>query len=228
VNPKKAMRYIAIILVIPCIAFGISWKRSKHWGKAFKALAWTTTILGIFPIFYADCNLSDCLDPLIFNAKGNVRTDGIFSTLSPILFGIDMTLELAPVFLSPPLIVLGLAGLIFLYSRSTALPLFNARPYTITSFGSVMVALILISIFSVQFFFVPKGEPIRPMGWAVSVAFISICTFAVVELTSILAIILERPRYFGVIGILAGFVPDFFGTGILHFAAMIRGFVLEP
>lgn len=91
-----------------------------------------------------------------------------------------------------------------------------------------IAAHLLICLFSVQFFFVPAGSHIRPMGWAMFVGLVSVGAFIVVEPVSIISLFREKPRFLGVLGLVLGITPFPFSSLILHLAAMIRGFELSP
>jgi hypothetical protein len=194
--------------------------------KVCRILAWGATILGLILVTGGLWAVS--LDPLIFNSKGEYRTDGVFSLLSPVLLQIDMVLN-GGWFEGLPIFFIGLAGLVFIYSRDSARSAaFRSRPLTAVALVLVVVAHAIIIVVSLQFFFVPAGSAIRPMGWAAFVGIVSIVTFLLVEPIGIVAIIKERPRLLGVIGLVGGFTSFPLGSFILHLAARIKGFELEP
>jgi hypothetical protein len=128
-----------------------------------------------------------------------------------------------------PLFLLGLAGFVFLYSRDSVKFTFaSVRPFTVVAFVLILTALIMILASSIQFFFVPKGSSIRPMGWTLFVGVIDIFTFLIVESFSIIAIIKEKPRFLSVVSAICGILPFLFTSFILQFASKIKGFELEP
>ena len=199
---------------------------SERTQKIGKILAWSATILGC--ILISGMFWADILDPWIFNAKGDYRTDGIFRVLSPLLLRLNMTLALGW-FKGLPLLFIGVAGLVFLYGRtSTRFSVMRSRPFTSVALSVVVLAHVVVFAISVQFFFVPAGSAIRPMAWAMFVGIVSFLSFLVAEPASIVATIREKPRFLGVAGMIGGISPFFFSSFILHLAAWVKGFELEP
>lgn len=193
--------------------------------KAGKILAWSATIFGcmlITGIFWADI-----LDPLIFNAQGENRTDGVFAILSPVLLQLSMALHFGW-FKGLPLLFIGVTALVILYGRtSTRLSMVRSRPFTSVALVAIVLAHAIAFAVSAQFFFVPAGSEIRPMGWAMFVGIVSFLSFLVAEPASIVATIKEKPRFLGIIGMIGGITPFFLSSFILHLAARIKGFELE-
>jgi hypothetical protein len=189
-------------------------------------LAWGATIIGV--VLVTGCFWSDVLDHWIFNAKGDFRTDGIFSILSPIFFQINGVLN-GGWFEGLPLFFIGLAGLVFIYSRdSSRFAVLRSRPYSTVALVLVVMAHAVIVAVSAQFFFVPAGSQIRPMAWAMFVGIVSCVAFLLVVPVSIVATIKERPRLLGIIGLVGAFTSFPLSPFILHLAAWIKGFELEP
>jgi hypothetical protein len=139
---------------------GIMSSRSQ---KVCGFLAWSAVIIGL--ILVTGTFWADYLDPLIFNAEGDIRTGGIFSILSPILFQISIGLDFGW-FEGLPIFFIGLAGLVFIYSRDSArFAVIHSRPFTTVALVLVVVAHAVVFAVSTQFFVVPAGSEIRPMGW---------------------------------------------------------------
>ncbi len=86
----------------------------------------------------------------------------------------------------------------------------------------------LVFAFSVQFFFVPEGSQIRPIGWAFTMFVIAAGTAVVVVPTASFAMKKERPRLLGVIGLILGFTPIWFSSFLLQLASSNKGFQLVP
>jgi|SRR5579859_2406091 len=199
---------------------------SERAQKICRILAWGAAILGC--ILVTGMFWAGVLDPLIFDPKGEYRTDGIFPILSPLLLQLSMTLQLGW-FIGLPLLFTGVAGLVFLYGRkSSRFSAVRARPFTAVALVVVFLAHTIIFLISAQFFFVPAGSHIRPMGWAMFVAVVSFVSLLLVEPISIVATIKEKPRFLGIVGLVCGLTPFFFGSFILHFAAWVKGFELSP
>jgi len=194
--------------------------------KVSRFLAWAATIMGV--VLVTGCFWADVLDPWIFNAKGDYRTDGVFSILSPILLQVNMALG-GGWFEGLPIFFIGLAGLVFIYSRDNSrFAVLRSRPFTTVALVLVVMAHAVIVAVSAQFFFVPAGSEIRPMGWAGFVFIVSGVSFLLIVPASIVAIIKERPRLLGIIGLIGAFTSFPLSSFILHLAARIKGFELEP
>jgi hypothetical protein len=191
-----------------------------------KIVAWSAAIFGC--ILVTGTFWADVLDPLIFDAKGEYRTGGIFPILSPLLEQFNMALSFGW-FKGLPFLFIGVAGLVFLYGReSVRFTVVRSRPFTSVALTVVLLAHAIIFAISAQFFFVPAGSAIRPMGWAMFVGIVSLVAFLLAEPISVVATIKERPRFLGIIGMVGGITPFFFSSFILHLAARIKGFELEP
>jgi hypothetical protein len=164
------------------------------------------------------------LYPLRFDAKGEFRTGGFSVILSPLLTLMDLGW-----FTGLPFLFVGVAGLVFLYGkRSTRFAVVRSRPLTSAALAVVVFAHAIVFAISAQFFFVPAGAHIRPMGWAMFVAAVSFVSLLLVVPVSIVATIRERPRSLGFVGLLGGITPFFFSSLILHLAAWLKGFELSP
>jgi len=199
---------------------------SERAQKVCRILAWSATVLGC--VLVTGTFWADVFDPLIFDAKGEYRTDGIFPILSPLILRLSMTLHFGW-FKGLPLLFLGVAGLVFLYGRkSVRFASVRSRPFTSVALVIVVLAHAIIFAISAQFFFVPAGSHIRPMGWAMFVGIVSCVTFLLAVPTSIVASIKERPRWLGIIGLVGAFTSFPLSSYILHLAARIKGFELEP
>jgi hypothetical protein len=193
--------------------------------KFVKLIAWSATAIGL--VLVSGMFWSDLLNPFIFNAKGDYRTDGIFSTLSPILLSVSMSLHLGWL-RGLPILFVCLAGLVFIYSRtSVKLTAFRSRPFTATALVLVVMAHAIVVAVSVPLFFVPAGERIRPMGLAAFVCLVSFTTFLLVVPVSIVACIKEKPRWLGIIGLIGACTTLPVSMFILRLAARIKGFELE-
>jgi hypothetical protein len=105
---------------------------------------------------------------------------------------------------------------------------FGSRSFSTASLVVVVAAHVLVFLFSIQFFFVPAGSEIRPMGWAGFMFLIAAVAFVLGLPLGIIATIREKPKFLGIIGIVMSFTASFFSTFLLHFAERLKGFVLEP
>jgi len=199
---------------------------SEHAERVWKNLAWGATVLG--GILVSGTFWAGVFDPLIFDSTGESRTDGIFPILSPLLFRLSMTLHFGWI-KGLPLFFVGVGALVFLHGRkSVGLAVVRSRPFTAVALSIVVLSHAVIFAISAQFFFVPEGSHIRPMGWAMFVAIVSLMTFVLVAPVSIVATIREKPRFLGIVGLVGGFTPFFFSSFILNFAAWVKGFELSP
>jgi hypothetical protein len=189
--------------------------------KPIRVLSIVATLIGIFLIsgmFWAGV-----LDPLIFNSAGEYRTDGAFRTLSPVLLQARMRLSFGW-FYGIPLFLLGLIGTIALQPQSDSKDsIFQRHRLGFAALGVAAIAHILVLASSIQFFFVPAGSHIRPMGWALMMFIIGAGTFVVAVPIGAIAIRKERPRYLGAIGLVLGLTPFWFSSFLLHFAAWLKG-----
>lgn len=224
----KVLVKVLMFLIPPVLIFWIllwSANKGERAQKSGKILAWGATILGC--VLIAGGYLANFLNPLILGDHGD-RTDGIFRILSPLTLLLNRVLLIAQSLGSPFFLFIGVAGLIFLYGRSARFGVIRSRPFTFAAL--TIVVLIHAGIFasSVQFFFVPAGAEIRPMGWGLVVGILSLVSLAVVEPVSIMATIKEKPRFLGIIGMIGGITPFLLSSFILHLAARIKGFELEP
>jgi hypothetical protein len=194
--------------------------------NVLKPIAWTATLTGL--VLFSGMFWADVLNPLVFNSAGAYRTDGMFPLLSPILLRVNMALHLGW-FYGLPFLFLGTGGLVFIYARTNPrFPALQSRGFGTVALVLAIAAHLLIFLFSVQFFFVPAGSQIRPMGWALFVGLVSAGVFIVVEPVSIISLFREKPRFLGVLGMVLGITPFPFSSFILHLAARIKGFELSP
>ena len=106
-------------------------------------------------------------------------------------------------------------------------PVLQSKGLGTQALSLAIAAHLMIFLFSVQFFFVPAGSHIRPMGWAMFVGMVSIGAFFIVECLSIISLVREKSRLIGVLGLILGITPFLFGSFILHFAAWVKGFGLS-
>jgi len=220
---------VAVALVAsrgPGAELGSFGNMSERAQKVCKILAWGATILGC--VLVTGAFWADIFDPLICDAKGEYRSDGIFPILSPLILRLSMMLHFGWC-KGLPLLFVGVAGLVFLYGRkSVRFTAVRSRPFTSVALAIVVLAHAIVFAISAQFFFVPAGSHIRPMGWAMFVGIVSFVSLLLVEPVSIVATIRERPRFLGILGLIGGITPFFFSSFILHFAVWVKGFELSP
>jgi len=97
--------------------------------------------------------------------------------------------------------------------------------------ASVLVGLVThgyVLIVSLQFFRVPQGADIRPMGFAMFVFLISFVCFVIVAGLCIQNARKDRAYGWIIMALPLGVSPFFVGSGVLHLAARINGFTLAP
>lgn len=199
---------------------------SERAQKVWRILAWGATVIGC--ILATGTFWAGVFDPLIFDSTGDYRTDGIFPTLSPRLLRLSMALH-SGWDKGLPLLFVGVAALVFLYGRkSVRFAAVRSRPFTAVALAIVVLAHAIILAISAQFFFVPAGSHIRPMGWTMFVYIVSFVSLLLVVPLSIVATIRERPRFMGIVGLVGAITPFFFSLFILLFAAWAKGFELAP
>ncbi|MGB3086400.1 MAG: hypothetical protein WBC53_01505 [Phycisphaerae bacterium] len=192
---------------------------------AIHILSVAATVLGVMLV--SGDFWSDVLDPLIFDSSGHYRTGIVLGTLSRVLLQISRVLNFGW-FYGTPLLLLGLTGLCHILTRSRLLPGWvRTRPKCGAALGVVASANALVLLFSVQFFFVPEGAYIRPMGWACFMFVVSICTLGVAGTLGIIAIVRERPRIAGAVCLVLALTPLFFSWLILLSAMWLKGFYLS-
>jgi hypothetical protein len=163
------------------------------------------------------------LNPLIFDASGEFRTDGLFGVLSPVILQVSILLNLGWLLGLPPLLA-GLAGLALFAPASTSS---TSRPFARAALTVDAVTHLLIIAFSVQFLFVPAGASIRPMGWAMLMGLLDLVTLVIALPLSIVSVARERPPTIGAVAAFFSLTPFFFSSFVLHFSSWIKGFELS-
>ena len=114
----------------------------------------------------------------------------------------------------------------FFGTETMNIRLYRSHPLTFAALAIVVMAYVVIFAVSVEFFFVPVGNYIRPMGWALLIGEVSFVTLLLAMPVGILAIAKERLRLLAIISLIVSITPFFFGTFLLRFAAWVRGFRL--
>ena len=128
-----------------------------------------------------------------------------------------------------PLFALGLLGILLTQPENENPPSrFQRHRLGFSAVGFGLIANLLIYIVSRGLFSVPTGASIRPMGWSAVVFLIVVAAFAVVVPVAVAAIVKERPRWPGVLGLLFGLAPFWLAEFLLHYAMSVRGFHLSP
>ncbi len=164
----------------------------------------------------------------MFNAPGDLRTDGIFGTLSPFLLEIDGTWGSTLCFFAGiPLFSLGFAGLVAIHARTSKFE--SVRSHPRTTVALVIAGLAHLAIFAAMLplFFVPAGQGIRPMALAVLTFMVSLMAAVVVIPVSVTAMVKEKARWLGLLGIMGGIAPFFFSQLLMQIAMKVAGFYLE-
>jgi|GEM_PF-3565824 len=85
----------------------------------------------------------------------------------------------------------------------------------------------LVFLLTIQFYWVPRGLPIRPMGWAYWVFMIAIGGLAVIPL-ALPALWRCRRLAWAWFAVALALTPLPLATAMLHHAESVRGFILEP
>jgi hypothetical protein len=150
-----------------------------------------------------------------------------YMLLYPIVLGIACFTQ-SSLFFGVAFLLIGIIG-IFLTRPPLpdATGFFTLHRFGIMGIGIALIAHISIIVFSTHFLFVSPGAYIRPMGWAMMMALIAGGTFFVVVPLSIIAIIKERPRFLGIIGLILGITPFWFSAMLLNFMSWVIGFNLS-
>jgi len=142
--------------------------------------------------------------------------------------GLLLLLCLHAAFLGVPALLLGVVGVIYsLHKSKSAESRLNRHRTGLAALGVVTVAHLLVLAFSVQFFLIPTGTDIRPMGWTLLMFFIAIITLVVAVPLAIAAIAKERPRLPGLIGLVLGFTPLCSALLLLRLAVWAKGLHLS-
>ena len=198
-------------------------KRLQTW-RAISIIACILGLLLISHMFW-----SDALDPLIFDDRGEYRTDGVFRTLAPLLREFNGFLDFGSWCCGCPLLLASLAGVMWTLPGSPAASAFlrNHRA-GLAAFSVPVIANGLVWVFSRHLFSLPVGASIRPMGWVGLMAVITAATFVIAVPLGIIAFVKERPRVLGLIGVMMGFTPYFFADFLLNYAAAMRGLSISP
>lgn len=162
----------------------------------------------------------DILNPLIFDAQGSYRNNGIFRTL---LLQADDVLHSGYV-AGLLLLLIGVAGLVVLYGRkSIRFPAVRSRPFTFAALAAVALVHLFVLAFLAPFFFLPAGSHIRPMQLPVTLGLVALVSFLVIEPISLVATLKEKPRFLGIAGLLGGMTPSVFGLMLLYLAIQVNG-----
>ena len=82
-------------------------------------------------------------------------------------------------------------------------------------------------VFSLQFFLVPQGRDIRPMGWAVLMCLIAGIGLLLGVPCALAGLFSTRWRR-ALIGIVLCLAPLPVASGMMHLAALIKGFTIAP
>jgi hypothetical protein len=192
--------------------------------KILRNLSITAFLVGIS--LFSGMYWANKLDFLIFDATGELRTDGIFGILSPIMFQAKTTLIFGWYY-GIPLALLGILGIIATHAKWNV-EILEQHRMGFAAIGVALVSHILVLVQSAQFFFIPAGTDVRPMGWALMMAVIAIGTFLVVVPTAVVAIVKESPRLVGIVALILGLTPFWLPGLILRIAARTNEFNLSP
>jgi len=161
------------------------------------------------------------LDPLIFDASGNERSNGLFPILSPLLLSLSMRLHFGW-YHGSWLLLAGLGGMVFTIPENRKmLGHFRERRFSAAALAVTLGAHLMIVAFSIQFFFVPAGESIRPMGWAMFMFRIAAPAFVLGLPLAVVSLVKEKPKIFGALAGVLSCTPFFFSSAFLHLAAAI-------
>ncbi|MDB6118786.1 MAG: hypothetical protein JWO08_2567 [Verrucomicrobiaceae bacterium] len=127
------------------------------------------------------------------------------------------------------LFFVGAAALVFFYGANCArCAAIRNRPLTIVAISVAVLAHAVIAAISCQFFYLPDGSEIRPMGWTMFVFLVSFLSLVLAVPIGIAAIIKEKPRFWGAIGVIVGLTPFFTALSILTFAERTKGLQMLP
>ena len=89
-----------------------------------------------------------------------------------------------------------------------------------------LASLIALALAS-QFFFVPRGAHIRPMGWAVLIACLAGVALIIGVPTALYAL-RRPPRKLAVIGLILSLLPYPVSVVLVRIASAVCGFTLSP
>jgi hypothetical protein len=174
---------------------------------------------------------SDALTPLIYDSSGNYKPDKYFIGLSRELSGVQSFLGggaiLGARLYGTLFVIVGVGGLAYTYARANLKsPALRSRARGVSGLSMATMANLIIVLSSIEFFFIPTGDSIRPMGWAFYVVLIALGSFLILVPLGILCIFNEKPRFLGVLIVLFGISTVFIGPLLLNLAAWIKGFDL--
>src|ERR1041385_8676480 len=87
---------------------------------------------------------------------------------------------------------------------------------------------LLTLVLGLQFFWVPAGSSIRPMGWPVLLLSLSLSGFTFVSFCAGYAYHLERRLIPALLAVVLSITPLPLGVWLLRFASQVVGFTLAP
>ena len=101
------------------------------------------------------------------------------------------------------------------------------RTRGIVPFVAAMIPNAVVFALTLQFYSVPRGAVIRPMGWAGFCAMAALASLGVIPL-SIYYMKKHRCYFWPSLAIVLALLPFPLSNGMLHHAEQVRGFVMAP
>jgi hypothetical protein len=100
----------------------------------------------------------------------------------------------------------------------------NPRPSGLLALIIALSVNILQVVYAAQFFWVPAGASIRPMGWALLSAIIGGCALIAATLLSVHSVLRQRRVLFALLAIPLAIESLYLGRELLLLAARVKGF----
>ncbi len=105
---------------------------------------------------------------------------------------------------------------------------FRKRPLTVAALATAILAHAVVAGVSVPFFQLPEGAEIRPMAWAAFVLLVSFLALVLTVPLGVAAVMKEKPRICGAIGVIGGLTPFITAIEMLSLAQRMKGLEMLP
>jgi hypothetical protein len=188
----------------------------------FRITAFVTLFAGV--VFSTANWWTVALAPLIYDQAGEIRQDGAFRKISPMLPSVTWGLMGADIY-GVPILLVGLTGISLSGARANFPERYKTR-FSQASLTLGITANLLVILLSLQFFWTPIGASIRPMGWSVLLFFIALTTLILTSILSTIGLAKDKLVGRGIFGYALGITPYLVGVGVMSLAMYMRHFDL--